>query len=189
MGEMTDIMVDIETMGTNPHTSGIIQLSAIKFNYHTGEIGNMFDRCPMPLPFRGWSDSTREFWMGKNRKVFESIVMRAEPAGPVFQDFVDFASHEAPMDGYRFWGKPTHFDFSFIADAMESLGHPMPFHFRYARDLNSFMAGLMGDPAHPNVESMVENKGIAHNGLHDCAYQIDMLMHVKNRWVPSEVMQ
>lgn len=188
MAEMTDIMVDIETMGTNPFLHGVIQLSAIKFNYETEELGAMFDRCPMPLPQKGWSDSTKDFWMGKNRPVYESIIMRAEPAVPVWEDFLRFALEDAPADGFRFWSKPTTFDFMFIANAFESLGHATPFHFRYARDLNSFAAGLTGDPEHPDMESKVINQGVAHNGLHDCAYQIDMLFHMKHRWVPSEVM-
>jgi hypothetical protein len=185
---MTDVMVDIETMGTNPHTSGIIQVSAIKFNYETGELGGMFDRCPMPLPFRGWSDSTREFWNGRNRKVYESIIMRSEPARPVYEDFVKFSTDGAPANGYRFWSKPLSFDFAFLADALESLDMKMPYHFRYARDLNSFAAGLIGNPEHPDLEGRVVNEGDAHNGLHDCAYQIDMLMHIKSRFIPSEVL-
>jgi hypothetical protein len=188
MAQMTDMMVDIETMGTNPHLHGVIQLSAIKFNYETEEIGGMFDRCPMPLPQRGWSDGTREFWMGKNRPVYESIIMRAEPAVPVWEDFLKFALEDAPEGGFRFWGKPITFDFMFVADALESLGHANPFHFRYARDLNSFMAGLAGDPLHPDMESKVVNHGTAHLGLHDCAYQIDMLFHQKHRFITTEVM-
>lgn len=189
MSLMTDMMVDIETMGTNPHTAGIFQISAIKFNYETEELGDMFDRYPTPLPFRGWSDSTREFWLGgQNRPVYEQLVARAEPSLPVYQDFVKFATDDAPSGGYRFWSKPTTFDFMFIADALESLGMAMPFDFRLARDLNSFAAGLKGNPDKPRLEDDVEFNGDKHNGLHDCAFQIDCLFHVKRRFTTAEVM-
>jgi hypothetical protein len=186
---MTDIMVDVETMGLNPHTSGLIQLAAIKFNYETGEVGEHFDRCPLPLPFRGWNDGTREFWLGKNRKVYEQIVARAEPARPVFEAFVDWVLTDQPEEmGYRFWSKPLSFDWPFVADHLEQLGLRMPFHYRYARDLNSFIAGLKGDPIDPVVEADILFKGDEHNALHDTAFQIDMLLHTKARYIPTEIM-
>lgn len=188
MADMTDMMVDVETTGTNPHTAGIIQLSAIKFNYDTGEIGELFDRCPVQLPFRNWSDSTREFWLGGNRKVYESIVIRAEPAEPVYKDFVKYASHDAPDGGYRFWAKPVTFDWGFVSSHLEQLALPMPFSFRIARDLNTFCAALKGNPEHPDIESGVEFHGDKHNGLHDCAFQIDCLMAIKNRYLTAEIM-
>lgn len=186
MAQMTDMMVDLETTDTSPR-GAIIQIAAIKFNFDTEEVGGVFDRCPMPLPMRGWSDGTREFWLGKNRKVYEQIVARAEPAEQVYRDFIDFARHGAPEGGYRFWSKPLSFDWPFLADHYDQLGLPMPFHYRYARDMNSYMAALMGSPAHPNVEGLIEFKGDLHNALHDTAFQLDMLFHVKKRYVHTEV--
>lgn len=179
MGEMTDMMVDVETTDTNPSCGAIIQLSAVKFNYDTGEVGSVFDRCPMPLPFRRWNDSTRDFWMGQNREVYLQLVARAEPAMQVFLDFTAFALAGAPQGGYRFWAKPISFDWSFVASHYEQFDAPMPFHFRHARDLNTWMAALRGNPQHPNMEAVVPFHGDRHNGLHDCAYQIDMLFAAK----------
>jgi hypothetical protein len=184
VAEMTDLMVDIETMGTSPR-DGMIQLSAIEFNYETGELGDMFDRCMTPLPFRGWNDGTRDFWLGKNRAVYDSIVARQEPGEQVLRDFFDWRRNKEA----RFWSKPLTFDWPFLADHLDQLGLPMPFHYRYARDLNSFMAGLSGSVEHPSyAEEAIENGGIKHNGLHDCAYQIDLLMHAKKRFIPTEVL-
>lgn len=179
MGEMTDMMVDVETTDTNPGLGGIFQLSAVKFNYNTGEIGGLFDRCPMLLPKRRWSDDTREWWMGQKRDVYNGIIARAEPAVPVFADFGRFALDGAPRGGFRFWSKPLSFDWPFVADHFAQLDQPMPFHFRIARDLNTWMAALRGRPDHPDMEAIVPFHGDRHNGLHDCAYQIDMLFAAK----------
>lgn len=187
MTQMTDMMVDTETMGLNPGNHGLIQLAAIKFNFEERKVGEMFDRCPAPLPFRSWQDSTREFWLGKNRRVYESIIMRQEAALPVYADFVNFADKDAPEGGYRFWAKPMSFDWNFVASHLEQLGLPMPFHYRLARDLNTFAAGMAGSPEHPNLESLVEFQGDEHNALHDCAFQIDMLFTHANRFVTTEV--
>lgn len=178
MDQMTDMMVDLETTGKGP-TNGIIQLSAVKFNYQTGRVGGVFDRCPMLLPKRHWDDDTREFWMGRNREVFLQIVGRAEPAAKVFWDFTAFALDGAPYGGYRFWSKPLSFDWPILADHFVQLDAPMPFHYRVARDVNTWIAALRGNPEHPNMEAVVPFRGDKHNGLHDCAYQIDMLLQAK----------
>jgi hypothetical protein len=178
---MTDVMVDTETTGKDPVHNGILQLSAVKFNYDTGEIGDVFDRCPMLLPFRYWDDDTRTFWQVSNREHYIAMIRRQEPARQVFFDFTAFALSGAPQGGFRFWAKPTHFDWNFVASHYEQLEGPIPFFYRTARDVNSFIAGLLRDPSHPNMEAVLPFAGTKHNGLHDCAYQIDMLMEAKRR--------
>jgi hypothetical protein len=181
-------MVDVETMGLNPHTSGLIQLSAIKFNLATREIGEVFDRCPAPLPFRSWNDGTRSFWLEQNRSVYDQIMLRTEDGPKVFFDFVDWVGKDNQNGELRFWAKPLSFDWGFVASHLEQLSLPMPFYYRIARDLNSFAAGVMGNAEHPDLESLVEFNGDQHNALNDCAFQIDCLFHVVNKFTPAEVM-
>lgn len=177
---MTDMMVDLETTGKNPVHNGIIQIGAIKFNYRTGEIGDTFDRCLCLLPNRYWDEDTRQFWMtGENLEVYHSIVARMEPGAAVLFDFARFALEGAPDGGYRFWAKPVHFDWNFVASHFEQIHGHMPFHYRYARDMNSFIAGLRGEAEHFSMEAVVPFRGAKHNALHDAAYQVDCLMHAK----------
>lgn len=190
MADFTDMMVDVETTGNdNPSIFGCFQISAIKFNARTGEIGDMFDRCPGLLPNRCWTGDTREFWMGRNRAVYDTLIARQEPGVKVWEDFRAFALDGAPQGGFRFWAKPITFDWAVVASHMQQLGLMMPFHFRYARDLNTYMAALMGGPEHPNMESKVEFMGDKHNGLHDCAFQIDMLFHAMKTHVHAEIVK
>lgn len=188
MTQMTDIMVDVETTGTNPHTAAIIQLSAIKFNLDTREVGGFFDRYPAPLPFRAWSDGTRDFWM-KHPEVYGEIMSKQEPALPVFQSFFRWVTEDEPNGGYRFWAKPVTFDWPLVASHMEQCDLPMPFHYRIARDVNSFAAGLKANPEHPAIDEGIIFKGKEHNALHDCGFQIDCLFDVSKRFVPTEIVQ
>lgn len=186
--EFPDMMVDVETTGNdNPSIFGCFQISAIKFNARTGAVGDVFDRCPMLLPNRCWTGDTQQFWMGRNRPVYDQLVARQEPAQKVWEDFRDFALKDAPNGGYRFWAKPITFDWAVVASHFLQLGLPMPFHFRFARDLNTYMAALAGGPEHTNMEAVVPFNGDKHNGLHDCAFQIDMLMYCVRRHVHAEV--
>jgi DNA polymerase III epsilon subunit-like protein len=187
LGEMTDIMVDTETTSVDPGHGAIIQLAAIKFNYDTEEIGPMFDRCPAMLPFRAWSESTREWW-AKMPAVYSSIIARQENALPVFTDFGDWVTQDAPRGGYRFWAKPITFDWNFVSSHMEQCGLPMPFPFWKARDLNTFIAALHGGAEHVDQPEL-QFKGSQHNALHDNAHQIDKLFHAKRQFVHAEIIK
>lgn len=178
--EWTDIMVDVETTGLNSHINGIIQLSAIKFNLEKRKIGPVFDRMPMLLSFRQWDEDTRNFWQVKNRQVYLEIVKRQEPGEKVYRDFYSWIGvHPQPETGIRTWMKPTHFDFPMVSSHMQQVGLPMPLHYRYARDLNSYMAGLSGSPQHVSVENEVPfpEGGLPHNALYDNIWQIEQLFH------------
>src|SRR3546814_10202718 len=97
---MTDIMVDLETTGTKPAYSGILQLAAVKFNLEEQQIGETFDRCPSLLPNRFWDEGTREFW-GTMPAIYGSFVARQEDAEEVFIDFSKWVTKDAPSSGYR----------------------------------------------------------------------------------------
>lgn len=179
METMTDLMVDVETTHTDPEEGGLLQLAAVKFNYETGAIGAIFDRCPMLLPRRNWSDGTRAFW-NKHPKVLDGLIARQEPGAPVFRDFVDWVNADQPDGGYRFWAKPLKFDWPFVESHLIQLDLLMPFPHWLGRDVNSFIGGLSGSPEQPDLK--LEFDGDEHNALHDCAHQIEMLFAAKKRF-------
>jgi hypothetical protein len=187
VGEMTDIMVDCETTGVNAHINGMFQLSGIKFNYDTGEVGDSFDGFLSLLPFRQWNEGTRDFWMVKRRDAYAQAVGKMQPGPQVLHNFFNWVTKDGPPQGYRMWAKPITFDFGFLASHMEQVDLPMPFHYRYARDLNTFLAALSGTADHSSVEDIVPfpANGIPHNSLHDAAWQLDQLFYGKRNLSPA----
>ncbi|WOF44269.1 3'-5' exoribonuclease [Sphingopyxis indica] len=175
---MTDIMVDLETTGTKPAHSGILQLAAIKFNLEEQAVGEVFDRCPALLPNRFWDEGTREFW-GQHSSTYSSIIARQEDAEQVFVDFSKWVTKDAPQNGYRFWSKPLSFDWPMLASHFEQLGRPMPFHYRQARDLNTYIAACR-DRGAEHIDMSFIQAGVAHNALSDCAQQLKMFFSAKN---------
>lgn len=184
--EWTDVMVDLETSGLNPQLNGIIQLSAIKFNLKEKLVGPVFNRFPMLLPQRLWSEDTRYFWRVQNAEVYAKIVAAQEPAEQVFRAFFDWiaADPQPPKTGIQMWAKPTHFDFPMLTSNMAQVGLPNPLHFRYTRDLNTYMAALNGNGDHTEWEEDVPfpQNGLPHDAFYDNVWQIDQLFAAQRDW-------
>ncbi|WP_419902160.1 3'-5' exoribonuclease domain-containing protein [Kiloniella sp.] len=170
--EFPDVMVDIETTDTMPDRGAIIQLAAVRFNLEkrTVDAKDMFDRCLKMPPTRRWGEDTRKWWSEQNQEVYRSITSRAEDPGLVMKDFCTWAY---PQDSMRFWGKPTHFDFSFVASYCTDYGLHNPFHYRHANDMNSFLRGIYHPREVDEVDFQFE--GDAHNAIHDVLNQIKYL--------------
>lgn len=167
-------MVDIETTGKDVGNNAILQIAAVKFSLENGTVSHdFFDRCLLMAPKRYWDEDTRTWW-SKRRDVLESIWARMEDPYVVMKAFVDWAG-----PGLKFVGKPTHFDFSFIQNYCMQFGLEMPFHYRYAEDMNSWIRGRYWPNDPPPFEYDLPFDGDAHNGLHDCLHQIKVLFAVK----------
>lgn len=165
-----DVMVDIETTGTQPETTNIIQISAVKFNHVTGEVGDMFDRCMIPLPTRFWDEDTRKWWSGMP-EILDGIWGRMEDPRTVLSDFGRWAQGSSIM-----WAKPTSFEYPFLASYYRELGLMMPFHFRLAMDQNSFIRARYFPEEAPRLEKELDFVGDQHNALHDVLHQIKTVL-------------
>jgi DNA polymerase III epsilon subunit-like protein len=173
---MTDVMVDLESTGTDPAHSAIIQIAAVQFNYDTEEIGPIFNRCLLMAPHRFWNEDTRTWWGKQNKVVFDSISARQEPPEQVFRDFLTYAS--VGGNGLRLWAKPITFEWGFLASHFAQYGLPMPFHYRVARDLNTHVAALAGGADHVEMEHLHIGSS-AHDALADCVQQLRVLFAAK----------
>lgn len=176
-----DVMVDIETTGTSPDRTAIIQIAAVRFNKDTGLVDpNYFEGCLRIPAHRFWDESTRDWWLGQKQEVLIGIFEKARPHEAVMEEFRKWVL-EMPGSPI-FWGKPTHFDYSFIASYFKDLGWANPFHYRYANDMNSFIRALwftLGKTP-PDLEATLEFVGDAHNAVWDTFHQVKVLLeHIR----------
>lgn len=190
MSIFRDVMVDMETTGNNYDRNAIIQIAAVKFDYRTGQVSDdIFDRCLHIHPGREWDAGTRAWWT-KQGNVLQEIQARAEDAYTVTRAFYDWLLADWPRDkpeGLQFWAKPTSYDHAYLTHWFKMFGLDIPCHFRFARDLNSFMAGLAGDPEHPSYAD-VPMEGDAHNAIFDVLHQIRLLLNAKSLTVQGKVL-
>lgn len=179
-----NIMVDLETTGTDSGRHGILQISAWRFGLNDGEIDpNPFNRCLWKPPHRSWDEGTRNWWHNPERRAtLNSILARAEDPHTVMNDFVEWCR---PQESPVFWSKPTHFDFPFIQSYCADYQLVMPFHYRMAQDMNTFIRGIHFPDEAPALT--VKFEGAAHDALFDTLNQIQVLwVHLKARGVQAK---
>ena len=172
--DWTDVMVDLETTGTRPDRAAILQIGAVRFNLarQTVHGEDMFNRSLDIPPHRGWDESTREWWLNQKAGVLDDIMSRAEPHADVMSGFRDWS---IKYPNLRFWAKPITFDFMFMSSYFHDHGYINPYHYRVARDVNSFVEALHYPAPIPEVER--SDFGDAHNALNDALYQIEYLFN------------
>lgn len=182
MGQFTDVMTDIETTGTRPDQNGMIQLSAIKFNFNTGEVSrDVFDRCLAVPTSRTWCKKTQaEFW-DKYPDILDGIKARMEDPEVVLLDFQSWLVKDEPEGGLRLWAKPISFEWPFIESYFTEYQLYNPLQYRFCRDVNTAIAMMHGTPAHVALEKEIPFVGQAHNALHDVAHQIKTVLVARKR--------
>ncbi len=169
--------VDIETTGTSPEHSAIIQIAAAKFNPWTREIKhNFFNRCLLIPADRKWDESTRQWW-AKQPDTLRGIMNRMECPRVVMTDFYDWIMEE-PSSSILF-AKPISFEHPFLTSYFQKFDFPMPFDFRVGRDMRSFIAGL-SHPGEPFDEKSVSFEGTEHDAIFDVLHQIKVLFAALN---------
>ena len=182
---MNNVMVDIETTGTDAGRHAILQISAWRFGLKEGEIDpNPFNMCLHKPPHRSWDEGTRHWWYSdaQRREVLNRIYASAQRPEVVIPAFVEWCR---PSESPIFWSKPSHFDFQFVQSYCTDYSQPMPFHYRNAQDMNSFIRGLHFPNEMPQLT--VPFHGAAHDALYDTLNQIQVVWaHLKYPGIEAE---
>lgn len=179
----TDVMVDIETTGVHPNKNAILELAAVKFNLQDRTVSpDMFRRAMRQNPtVRHWDVGTWNWWQKGKMDIYLKLVKEGEDPHVVMRDFFDWITEDSTQ--LRFWSKPSTFDYPFVASYLEDHGQDIPFSYREANDLNTFIRGLyFPNPVDTSDEPVFE--GVAHNALVDVLNQIKVLFHHADKKSP-----
>lgn len=172
---MRELMVDIETMGTNINAP-IVQIGAVYFSMKTGELGdeyliniNLEDSIKHGATPDG---RTIYWWMSQGKEARESVMSANAFIETPFmyeeQGLADF--NEFWARAKRVWSHAT-FDFVRLIHSMERREIQPTVHFRKARDIRT-LTGLAGITREQVENQKVEREGVYHNGLDDAIYQV-----------------
>lgn len=186
MSQFPDIMVDIETTGTDPSRTAMIQLAAVRFNIREGTIDtSSFFKRSLAIPFgRFWDEGTRGWW-NRMPTLRDEILNAAEPPAKVMNDFQQWVVKGfSANEPYRFWAKPQSFDWPFVASYFQQFEVHNPFDFREAIDMRSYLRMALGTWDLREVvafEKSIPFQGKEHDGLYDALHQIAVVLAARER--------
>ncbi len=160
---MTDIMVDLETLGTTPG-SIILSIGACMFDPVTGDVLAQFyrtiDRASCEAAGLTADASTEAWWAGQSQAARDALLMDTSPLSEVLESF---AGWWLAQRGERLWAHAPNFDETLLAAAYRAcgVGHPWQFwNVRCTRTIYA-LAGVKPD----------RTVGTHHNALDDAIAQ------------------
>lgn len=158
---MNDIMIDIETLGLTAD-SVIVSIAAVKFNRHTGEIGDSFYQKIDPnQPGRLVCVETLKWWFNRSPELVAGLLNGDELLRDVLVELSAF------FDRDRFvWSQGTDFDFPILGHAFSQQDMVIPLKYNALRDTRTVYDICNFDP------KSIERQGSHHNALDDCHHQI-----------------
>lgn len=161
-----DLMIDIETMGTNPNSS-ILSIAAIEFNIDTGEIGKEFytNICLQSCKNLGLDiePSTVLWWMNQNESARKKLI--EEPGLSIIEALKSF--NNFIQGNYKIWANSPAFDCEILKNAFKKSLLPIPWNFWDERDVRTLVS------IYPEIKQNCTFKGTGHNALDDCKHQIE----------------
>lgn len=181
-----DVMIDIETLSTNPSDALILSIAAVELSCAGREDGPAFSKEILIVP-----DLKEQILLGRHidRKTqlwwrdqpFEAQDHWMNPAAPVSLQAAlirlgDFLKESAPN---CVWANGAVFDFGILEHAYHSLGLPAPWKYNAVRDARTAYDML---PGCRQVSTASTDAAVAHHPLSDCRQQIIRLWeHGYNR--------
>ena len=172
---MNDIMLDLETMGTDANAA-IIAIGAVGFDINTRAIGDTFYvtvTLESSVKHGGVIDpSTVLWWMEQGdeaRSGFSSATTSIEHA---LSQFSSWAGTQSSVSSLRVWGNGAGFDNVVLGSAYKRLGMSAPWKFWNDRCYRTIKA------QYPNVK--LARMGTHHNALDDAISQAKHLINMLN---------
>ena len=161
---MNNIMIDIETLGTQPG-SVLLSISAIRFDIETGQYSDTFyekislnDCLKKGLKIDG---DTLKWWAKQDKNVFIDQLSGGEKLSKVLGSLSKFITK---MD--YVWGNSNRFDLGHIEFCYQLLNQSIPWRFSKERDVRTLVSFA------PYIKEEMEFKGDKHNPIDDCKHQI-----------------
>ena len=160
---MTDVMIDIETLG-NGKNAIPVQIGAVYFDRVTGDIGREFkaniDARDAAKEGCEFDADTVYWWLSQSREAIDSITTGdLRKIRPVFLGLYNFLD-----DAKAIWSHAT-FDFVIIQETYKLLDFG-PLKYRKARDIRT-----LTDLAGVNPKDF-KREGLHHDALDDAKFQV-----------------
>lgn len=164
-------MIDLETLSTKTNAV-ILSIGIIEFDILTG---NMINQLYETIDIQSCLDkgleidaNTLKWWLSQpdiirleiNKKGSKSIEI-------VLTSVSNFLSKNKTIENFFVWGNGSSFDLSILSNAYHKCSLKIPWKFWNERDVRTIVSLA------PDIKDSIKNKGILHNPIDDCKYQIE----------------
>jgi len=171
---MTDIMLDLETMGSGP-MAAIVAIGAVEFdisgkNLVDCEFYRAVDLESSTAAGMVMDASTVTWWLQQNGNAREYITGEGMPLASVLLQFSGWLGMLGEKDELRIWGNGAAFDNVILASAYRLLRQNRPWHYRNDRCYRTVAA------LHPEIAT--NRIGTHHNALDDAKSQAEHLLRI-----------
>lgn len=180
---MNHVMIDIETMGTNPNAP-IASIGAVFFNPKTGELGEQFycrvdfenDMLNGAMPDGG----TIKWWLRQPSEARAELIRDdATPIWGAVSDLSDWLTDNAEsLKTLKVWANSPSFDCTILKSAFERIGIDIPWNYWNERDVRTIKEVSL---AVTGFSRGIENIGVKHNALDDAISQVALVSAVMSQ--------
>jgi len=183
-----DIMVDIETLGTNSDST-IIQISSIGFDIITGKELYFFDECANITKNKDMrvTGATIEWWLKTNPTLLLDIINRQDQDSPtIIKKFYDWIKYLQKNFATYLWGNGIAFDNVMIKTQIEMIGLRYPISYRNDRDVRTIIdlvGAKLGLSEKDLKDKYNDDTLVKHDGFDDCKYQIRLVSGCYNELI------
>jgi len=171
MANMTDVMLDLETLGTDSN-SVVISISAVEFNRKTGKLGREFemglDKFEQIEKGGIVDTATVEWWASQSQEAKDEINRLEKINVPhVLRAYADWIRQSKAM---TVWGNGATFDNVILENLFKRHGVAYPTKFWDNRCVRTLCDLLRID------SRKTKFIGVKHRGIDDCKHQITYCM-------------
>lgn len=167
---MTDCMIDLETLGTDPDAP-VMSLGAVFFDTNTKTLGPTFylpiDVKEQIKRGRKPSGDTLQWWMGQTDAAKIVFKEQAKPTLFVLQTFAQW--FKANGGKCFVWGNGSTFDISLMEDLFRMYGVECPWKYNKIQDLRTFKRFVAKG-------AQVPKPAVAHHALEDAKTQAQYVL-------------
>jgi len=171
---VTDLMIDIETLGTGPD-SVVCSVGAVAMDMDKLQVLGIHGHWALDWNSqiragRKIDPDTVAWWMQQHDLARQALVSpnaRQAHTPVILREISEFFARVKPAG---VWANGADFDCVLIQSLYRSFEQPAPFNFRQHRCYRTVRALC------PYVQSRPMGNKVAHNALHDALYQADQLM-------------
>jgi len=176
----TDIMVDIETLGTKTGAT-IFQIAAASFDITTGEIKDTINLTGDIAKYESLSvdGSTLKWWLDTDAELLKKLLSEGTLSErALLSDLLTWLAKQASSKDVYLWGNGILFDNVKISDLCTKQGVPYPIFYRNDRDVRTILelASLKSGQTEKELRESVslENER-KHDAFDDVKFQIRLV--------------